>query len=225
VLARERERLGALILRDVPARNVDQANIRAAMLAAIARRGVDRLPWTEAAIRLRRRIAFLRTLDSTWPDVSDEALATTLDRWLAPHVSELRRLDDIANVDLEAALLGVLQSEQHAALDRLAPTHVTVPSGSRIGIDYADPATPVLAVRIQEVFGLSETPLIAGRVPLTIHLLSPAHRPVQVTKDLAGFWRTSYFDVRKDLRGRYPKHEWPENPLEATPTRRTKRRD
>jgi ATP-dependent helicase HrpB len=158
--------------------------------------------------------------------VSDDALALSVEQWLEPHLAGLRRLDEVSRLDLESALLELLTWEQRRALDRLAPTHYQVPSGSRIAIDYADPAAPVLAVRIQEMFGLMETPRVGdGRVPLTIHLLSPAHRPVQVTKDLAGFWRTSYFDVRKDLRGRYPKHEWPENPLEATPTRRTKRRD
>jgi ATP-dependent helicase HrpB len=226
VLARQRERLGALVLRDAEARDVDPSAVRSALLAAVARRGVAQLPWTDGATRLRQRIAFIRTIDPGWPDVSDEALAGTLDRWLGPSIVEVRRMDDIARVDLETALLGMLNWEQRRALDRLAPTHVEVPSGSRIAIDYADPSSPVLAVRIQEVFGLTETPRIGGgRVALTIHLLSPAYRPVQVTKDLAGFWRTSYFDVRKDLRGRYPKHEWPENPLEATPTRRTKRRD
>jgi ATP-dependent helicase HrpB len=123
-------------------------------------------------------------------------------------------------------LLGRLTWEQRRAIETLAPTHVQVPSGSRIPIDYGDPASPVLAVRLQEVFGLAETPRIGGGVPLTLHLLSPARRPVQVTRDLGSFWRTGYFDVRKDLKGRYPKHYWPDDPLEAEPTRRTRpRRD
>ena len=120
----------------------------------------------------------------------------------------------------------MLDWKQRAQLDELAPTHLVVPSGSRIPIDYGDPEAPVLAVRLQEMFGCTETPRIAGgRVPLTIHLLSPAHRPVQVTRDLAGFWRTTYFDVRKDLRGLYPKHHWPEDPLAAAPTNKAKRRE
>jgi ATP-dependent helicase HrpB len=128
-------------------------------------------------------------------------------------------------VDLHAALLDLLDWTHRRALDDLAPTHVDVPSGSRIPIDYTDPLAPVLAVRLQEVFGLTESPRIAnGRVAVTMHLLSPAGRPVQVTRDLEGFWRTSYFDVRKDMRGRYPKHEWPEDPLNAPPTARAKRR-
>jgi ATP-dependent helicase HrpB len=126
-------------------------------------------------------------------------------------------------VDLASALLAHVPWDRRAALDELAPTHFAVPSGSRIRIDYSDPRAPVLAVRLQEMFGLADTPRIArGAVPLTIHLLSPAHRPVQVTRDLAGFWRTSYFDVRKEMRGRYPKHHWPEDPLTAEATRKRK---
>jgi ATP-dependent helicase HrpB len=121
--------------------------------------------------------------------------------------------------------MSLLGWEERRALDQLAPTHLEVPTGSRIPVDYGDPVAPVLAVRLQEVFGLTETPRVGGgRVPVTMHLLSPAHRPVQVTRDLAGFWRSSYFDVRKDLRGRYPKHFWPEDPLTAEPTRRAKPR-
>jgi ATP-dependent helicase HrpB len=115
--------------------------------------------------------------------------------------------------------------QRRDAFDAFAPSHLKVPTGSAIRVDYSDPAAPVLAVRLQEVFGLTETPRLAGgRVPVTMHLLSPAHRPVQVTRDLAGFWRSSYFDVRKEMKGRYPKHEWPEDPLSATPTRRARRR-
>ena len=224
VIARDRERLGALVLRDAPAA-LDATAVRDALLTALTRKGLSALRWSENATRLRQRIAFARTIGPGWPDVSDEALTSSLDRWLGPHIADATRLDDISRVDLETALAGLLNWEQRRDLERLAPSQLEVPSGSRILIDYSDPAAPVLAVRIQEVFGLVETPRVGGgRIPLTIHLLSPAHRPVQVTKDLASFWRTSYFDVRKDLRGRYPKHEWPENPLEATPTRRTKRR-
>jgi ATP-dependent helicase HrpB len=224
VMARERDRLGALVLRDAPA-PVDPDEVRGVLLATLARKGIGALRWSAEAVRLRQRIAFASTIDPGWPDVSDNALTTSLGLWLGPHVMSATRLDDISRVDLEAALLGLLDWQQRRDLDRIAPSHLEVPSGSRIAIDYSDPSAPVLAVRIQEVFGLVETPRVGGgRVPLTIHLLSPAHRPVQVTKDLASFWRTSYFDVRKDLRGRYPKHDWPENPLEAAPTSRTKRR-
>src|SRR5207253_6144479 len=133
----------------------------------------------------------------------------SIDRWLAPRLVGLRRRTEVAELDLGAALIEPLTWSQRAALDDLAPTHLTVPSGSRIPIDYSNPEAPVLAVRLQEMFGCRETPRVAAeRVPLTIHLLSPAHRPLQVTRDLAGFWLTSYFDVRREMRGRYPKHEW-----------------
>ena len=129
-------------------------------------------------------------------------------------------------MDWTEVLLTGLSHERRSALDRLAPTHVTVPTGSRLPVDYADPGSPVLAVRLQEMFGQSETPTLAsGAVPLTLHLLSPAGRPVQVTRDLAGFWRTTYFEVKRDLKGRYPRHYWPDDPLQAAPTRRTKPRN
>jgi ATP-dependent helicase HrpB len=135
------------------------------------------------------------------------------------------RLADLAHVDLAEALRSTLDWRQRRELDELAPTHAVMPTGSRIPIDYGDPDAPSVSVRIQEVFGLAESPrVLNGGVALTMELLSPAHRPVQVTRDLAGFWRTSYFDVRKDLRGRYPRHEWPEDPLRAAPTRRAKPR-
>jgi ATP-dependent helicase HrpB len=163
--------------------------------------------------------------DATWPDWSEAGLDATLDSWLGPRLAGLRRRADVERIDLGQILLDSLNWEQRRDLDRMAPTHVTVPTGSRVRIEYAVPESPRIAVRLQELFGLEESPRIAdGRVTLTIELLSPAHRPVQVTSDLAGFWRTSYFDVRKEMRGRYPRHEWPEDPLGATPTRRAKRR-
>lgn len=218
VTARRRARLGALVLADDPLRDVDPAEAAAALTRALAARGIDALPWSEGARRLRQRLAFLHHHDAHWPDVGDSALAGSLDAWLAPRVVGMRSRADVARLDLGAALLERLTWQQRAALDELAPTHITVPSGSRVPVDYADPAQPVLAVRLQEMFGCAETPRIAGgRVPLTLHLLSPARRPLQVTRDLAGFWRTSYFDVRREMRGRYPKHDWPENPLAATP--------
>jgi ATP-dependent helicase HrpB len=225
VIARRRSRLGAIVLRDAPIANPDAGLVRDAIVGEIRRRGVSALPWTSGSRSLRERMAFIARHEPTWPDVSDAALADTLDDWLGPLVGDVRRLADLERVDLAAALLGLLDWTQRAKLDELAPSHIEVPSGSRIAVDYTNAEAPVLAVRIQEVFGLTESPrLVRGRVSVTMHLLSPAHRPVQVTQDLAGFWATSYFDVRKDLRGRYPKHEWPENPLEATPTRRAKPR-
>ena len=148
-----------------------------------------------------------------------------MEDWLAPSLAGLRRLDDLRRIDLAALLLDRIEWRRRTLLDEIAPSHIVVPTGSRIAIDYADSSAPVLAVRLQEMFGLAETPRVGGgRVPLTLQLLSPAQRPVQVTRDLAGFWKTSYFDVRKDMRGRYPRHYWPENPLEAEPTRGLKRR-
>jgi ATP-dependent helicase HrpB len=225
VAARRRERLGAIVLRDVAIAAVDPSRITHAIVAAVRSRGMARLAWSDAAVRFRERLAFLHHHDSTWPDVSDSALVATLEQWLVPHLAGVRKLGDIARVDLVAALSEGLDWRRRRAIDELAPTHIEVPTGSRIPIDYGDPAAPVLAVRLQEVFGLTQSPRVfGGRVPVTMQLLSPARRPVQVTQDLAGFWRTSYFDVRKDLRGRYPRHEWPEDPLTAAPTKRAKPR-
>ena len=225
VVARRREQLGAITLRDVALADPDPSRIRDAILDLIRKRGVDRIPWSDAARRFRERLAFVHRHDATWPDVSDRALVESLDEWLAPHLSGVRRLADLERVNLINALADRLDWRRRRALDELAPTHIAVPTGSRIAVDYSNEAAPVLAVRLQEVFGLAESPRVMdGRVPITMHLLSPAHRPVQVTQDLAGFWRTSYFDVRKDLRGRYPKHEWPEDPLNAIPTKRAKPR-
>jgi ATP-dependent helicase HrpB len=225
VRGRRRTRLGALVLADAPLRDPDPDEVRRALAAGIREAGPGALPWTDAARRAQQRLGFLHRLDPTWPDVSDAALVATLDDWLGPHLAGLRRLDEVRRLDLAALLEGMLDWRQRAELDRLAPTHVTVPSGSRIPIDYGDAAAPVLAVRLQEMFGATETPRVAGgAVPLTLHLLSPAHRPMQVTQDLAGFWQRTYFDVRKDLKGRYPKHHWPDDPLAAPATRRAKRR-
>jgi len=225
VIARRRARLGALIIADAPLRNPDPTRIAAALLDGVRALGMNALAWSDDARRLRDRMAFAARHDPAWPAVSDDALASTLDDWLAPHLTGLRRLEDVQRLDLAELLRGRLNWKQRAALDDFAPSHLTVPSGSRIAIDYSDTEAPVLAVRLQEMFGCTETPSVGGgRVPLTIQLLSPAHRPVQVTRDLAGFWRTTYFDVRKDLRGRYPKHHWPDDPLAAAPTNRAKRR-
>ncbi len=225
VLARRVERLGAIQLRESSIAAPSEESFRAALLHAIRRRGVATLPWSDGTIRIRERMAFVAVNDREWPDVSDDALAARLDEWLGPSLAGVRRLSALQQVDLTDALLSLLDWRQRRALDALAPSHVVVPTGSRIPIDYSDPLAPKVAVRLQEVFGLTESPrVLDGRVPVTMQLLSPAHRPVQTTRDLAGFWRTSYFDVRKDLRGRYPRHEWPEDPLTAVPTKRAKPR-
>lgn len=225
VRATRRERLGAIVLRESSVRDPDDLVVARVVMDAVARGDGVALHWSDAARQFRQRLAFLRLLDSNWPDVSDSALSGSMDVWLLPRLIGLRRRSQVEQLDLAGILSGSLTWEQRRALDKLAPTHVTVPTGSRIAVDYDDPSTPALAVQLQELFGLAETPSIAGgAVTLTLRLLSPARRPVQVTRDLAGFWRSSYFAVRKDLRGRYPKHEWPENPLAATPTRRPKPR-
>ena len=219
------ESLGALVLVERVAEDVTDAE-RAEALAALVRDGwPTSMPWTDAATRMRERLAFLHHHDARWPDVSDAALLSSLDEWLVPALRGARSLDDVRRTDLGALLLDRVDWALRASLDRLAPTHLAVPSGSRIPVDYAVADAPVLAVRLQELFGARETPAVLdGRVPLVVHLLSPAHRPVQVTRDLPGFWRTSYADVRKDLRGRYPRHSWPEDPTTATPTHRAKPR-
>ncbi|GLC24180.1 ATP-dependent helicase HrpB [Roseisolibacter agri] len=226
VRARRAVRLGALTLEESALRDADPARVAAVLLAQVRDAGLDALPWSDDAVRLRERLAFARAWDGdAWPDVSDDALLASAEDWLLPSLVGLRRWDELRRLDLGELLLARLDWSRRGVLDQVAPTHVAVPSGSRIRVDYADPQAPVLAVRLQELFGLEETPRVArGRVPLVLHLLSPAHRPVQVTRDLAGFWRSSYFDVRRDLRGRYPKHHWPEDPLQATPTHRAKPR-
>jgi ATP-dependent RNA helicase HrpB len=226
VVARDRERLGAIVLRETHSARVDADQVKRVLLAEIRRLGIAALPWSDAARRLRERITFLRCrAGDDWPDLSDAALSDRLNEWLAPLLDGVVRVGDVQRVDLVGALSAMLRWDQRRTFDELAPSHLVVPSGSRQQIDYSNPAAPTLAVRIQELFGLEDTPrLLGGTVRLTLQLLSPAHRPVQVTDDLAGFWRTSYFDVRKDLRGRYPKHDWPEDPLHATATHRAKRR-
>lgn len=225
VLARRQRRLGALILSDKPLQQADPAAVRAAMLQGISRAGLALLPWSETAITLRHRVAFLRrtTTGGDWPDWSDATLLASLDDWLAPHLDGIQRASHLSRLDLHDILRASLPWPSQQQLDRLAPTHLEVPSGSRLPVDYSGDE-PVLAVRLQEMFGLADTPRLAeGRIPVLLHLLSPARRPVQVTRDLAGFWRSAYFEVRKDLRGQYPKHYWPDNPLEAEATARTKK--
>ncbi|WP_306518990.1 ATP-dependent helicase HrpB [Gemmatimonas sp.] len=226
VKAVERTTLGAITLEEKPQRDPDADAVRAALLAQLPRVGAGAWPWREGALRLRERLAFAHRHDAmTWPDVSDTALVHTLAEWLGPHLDGVRTWAQFEQVDWYEALFSLVPWAQRAAVERLAPTHIEVPSGSRIAIDYGDPAAPVLAVKLQEVFGWTTTPTVFdGRVPLTLHLLSPAQRPVQVTRDLAGFWKHSYFEVRKELRGRYPRHPWPDDPLTAEATRRAKPR-
>jgi ATP-dependent helicase HrpB len=217
--------LGALNLRCEPLGNPDPQSVQAAFLMGIRDYGLDCLPWNRKLRSWQARVNFLhRIMNGRWPDLSDAHLTATLEQWLRPHIAGYLRLRDLKKLDLGRILLEQLDWRQIRALDRLAPTHLGVPSGRRIPVDYdADP--PVLAVRLQELFGLEDTPVVAdGRQPLVIHLLSPANRPVQITQDLAGFWQNGYNAVRKDLRGRYPKHDWPEDPVGARATYRVKPR-
>lgn len=226
--ARRQRRLGELILQEGSIPAPDPAALTTALLQGIRQEGLACLPWTNELRAWQARVQFLRRVEgpgSTWPDVSDAALLDGLETWLAPFVRRVLSLEQLQRTDLQGSLQGLLSWDQQRALDRLAPTHLTVPSGSRIRVDYESQDAPILAVRLQEMFGCRETPTVAGgRVPVVLHLLSPAGRPAQVTQDLVGFWRTSYQEVKKDLRGRYPKHHWPDNPLEAAPTRRTRHR-
>ena len=229
VRARKRTMLGAIVIEDVVWSDADAAVVLHTVLDAIraqlARGGIEALPFSPAASRLRERMAFVHAHDASWPDVSVAALSASLEEWAGPSLDGVRTWGQLASVDWHEALQSLMPWSQRSALERLAPTHLEVPSGSRIALDYSEPTAPVLAVKLQEVFGWTSTPMLMdGRVSLTLQLLSPAQRPVQVTRDLAGFWRSSYFEVRKELRGRYPRHPWPEDPLTAEATRRAKPR-
>ncbi|MFD5402086.1 ATP-dependent helicase HrpB [Streptomyces griseorubiginosus] len=226
VVARRVERLGAIELAARPLKNADPVLVRQALLEGLREDGLRLLRWTSDADVLRQRLAFLHHhLGEPWPEVSDSALHARLDEWLEPELSRARRRADLARLDAGAALQRLLPwaSGEAGRLDALAPERITVPSGSRIRIDYGNPEQPVLAVKLQEMFGLQTSPEVAG-VPLLVHLLSPAGRPAAVTADLASFWKDGYKGVRAELRGRYPKHPWPEDPAAAEPTRYTNAR-
>ncbi|MBT2504508.1 ATP-dependent helicase HrpB [Streptomyces sp. ISL-98] len=225
VVARHVERLGAVELTVRALKNPDAALVREALLEGLRREGLGLLRWSRDAQGLRERLAFLhRELGTPWPDVSDASLADRTDEWLEPELSRARRRSDLGRIEAGQALNRLLPwaSGDAARLDELAPERIEVPSGSRIRVEYGG-EQPVLAVKLQEMFGLAETPRVAG-VPVLVHLLSPAGRPAAVSADLASFWRDGYRAVRAELRGRYPKHPWPEDPAAAVPTRHTKAR-
>ena len=243
VTGRRVRRLGALLLDEKVIGQPDAALVARALLDYLQEAGVSKLNWTPAARQLQQRLEFLRlhfptaetglTTDNEqpttihWPAFDDATLARELADWLGPHLTGLKTLDQVQRLDLYEPLLARLPGgwQQRQELDRLAPAALEVPSGSHITLDYSDPAAPVLAVKLQELFGLTETPTVAaGRVPLLLHLLSPGGRPAQVTRDLRSFWEKGYFEVRKDLKGRYPRHPWPDKPMEHIPTRLTKKR-
>ena len=218
VVARRVRRLGAITLSEKPLKDAD---VRDALVAGLRENGLGLLKWTETATRLRERMAFLhRAAGEPWPVVDDAALLSDVDSWL--DLGNARRKADLANIDAGTALKALLPWPEAAKLDDLAPDRLEVPSGSRIRVDYRGDQ-PVLAVKLQETFGWTETPVIAG-VPVVLHLLSPSGRPAAITADLWSFWTSGYPAVRADLRGRYPKHPWPEDPATAVPTRHTRRR-
>ncbi|KWX71008.1 ATP-dependent helicase [Paenibacillus riograndensis] len=223
VQARRRTLLGALILKETSHERPTAEETEEVLLRIIAEEGLKLLPWDKATVQLRQRMEFLHGLRPDFPDVSEEALLSTLQEWLLPFIQGMRNLRDLQRVPVSRALEGLLDWNSRQLLDREAPAHITVPSGSRIPVDYSSPSAPVLAVRLQEMFGQADTPRIGGgKVAVLLHLLSPARRPVQVTADLASFWHSTYFEVKKDLKGRYPKHYWPDDPLQAAPTNRTR---
>lgn len=227
VLAERRESLGAIVLSRQPLMTTSGVAVEAALLEGIRQIKLGCLPWTQDSRQWQARVLSLRQWrpQEGWPDVSDSALTETLDHWLARYLPGMTRRDHLQRLDLMAALQGMLDYTLQQALARLAPTHLTVPTGSRLRLEYRPPEPPVLAVKLQELFGCRQTPSVNdGGVPVVLHLLSPAQRPVAVTQDLAGFWQAGYHDVRKDMRGRYPRHPWPDDPASAEPTRRAKPR-
>ena len=223
VIARRQHNLGALTLKDGPLADPPADQLAQALCDAVADTELDILPWSKGARRLQQRLVFAHHHLDDWPDASDAHLLNTLDDWLMPHLYGMRRTGDLNRLNLHELLKQRLSWEQCEKLDDLAPTHLTVPSGQNRPIDYSDPEAPALKVRLQEMFGATDTPHLAGgRVPLTLHLLSPAQRPVQITQDLAHFWDETYFEVKKEMKGRYPKHYWPDDPYRATATHRVR---
>ena len=230
VVARRVERLGAIVLTERALKNPPPEAVAAALREGLRKEGLDLLRWTPAAVSLRSRLAFCRSvLGDPWPEVGDQALLTEIDRWLGPELHRARRRGDLAAVDVGTALRRLLDYRLLAGLDEVAPERIQVPSGSRVRLDYSsdygDPGTPVLAVKLQEAFGWSSAPVIGrdrgrGGVPVVLHLLSPARRPVAVTSDLTSFWANTYPSIRAQLRGQYPRHPWPDDPTTATPTKK-----
>jgi ATP-dependent helicase HrpB len=224
--ARSVRRLGSVLLGEAPLSVPANEDAARALARGLAGLGIAALPWSDGARQLRDRVTFLRRAEGPdWPDLSDAALADSIEEWLAPHLVGKRGLAEISAGELREALEALIPWDRRRRLDEEAPTHITVPTGSSVPVDYAAEGGPAVSVRVQELFGLAKHPAIGGgRVPLVLNLLSPAHRPIQVTRDLPAFWRGSWSDVRSEMRGRYPRHPWPEDPASAEPTRRAKPR-
>lgn len=226
VIACEQQRLGELVISQRPSKlQAEQAHI--AILAAVRREGLQLLNWSDKVQRFRARLNLLRhnQQQHNWPDFSDKALLQSLEEWLLPYLGTARNRNDLSKIDLFTVLRSRLDWQQLQRLDQHAPERVKVPSGSQISLQYPPQGAPILAVKLQEMFGQVDTPRIAaGQVPVIIHLLSPAGRPLQITQDLQHFWKESYPEVQKEMKGRYPKHPWPDDPLKALPTAKTKRK-
>ncbi len=219
LVKRTEQKLGGLVLKSHDERPEPSQATAAAIASRLVERDLADLKWTAGVDALTARVAYLhRKLGDPWPDWSRTGLASSVQDWLVGPLTLATGIDDLQVVDLRPLLLARLGHGRIVELDRLAPTHVQVPSGRRVAIDYtAD--VPVVAVRVQEMFGTTRTPTVAGQ-PVRLELLSPAHRPIQITQDLGGFWEGSWRDVRKEMAGRYPKHDWPEHPASASPSRR-----
>jgi ATP-dependent helicase HrpB len=225
VRARRVRRLGAIALSNEARRLGADEDVSAVLARGLAELGAAALPWSKAQQQLRSRVAFLRVGDSDWPDLSDAALTASLPQWLGPYLAGKTRCADVDAAVLDQALGGLLPWALRQRLEAEAPTHFEAPTGNRYALDYEGAGAPALHIRGQELFGLTEHPAIArGRLPLTLYLLSPSHRPIQITRDLPGFWSGSWSAVRADMRGRYPKHVWPDDPANAMPTARAKPR-
>lgn len=228
-IAERRSMVGSILLASQPLEQVSEEARAGALLGVVRKKGLEILPWNLNLQQWRARVMLLHktwasTENNPWPDLSDAALLQTLESWLLPHLGSVRRIEDFQSLDIRSILRALLPWPLPLELERMAPERLAVPSGSSVAIDYSqDP--PVLAVKLQEMFGCEDTPTIAdGRVALLIHLLSPGQHPLQITQDLAGFWRSGYQDVKREMKGRYPKHPWPDDPLQATATRHTKKR-
>ena len=226
--ARRVSRLGAVVFKDQPLPIASDAETALLLAEGIGRLGLEVLPWSKAARQLSHRVEFLRRAEgegNDWPDLSMQNLQSTVAQWLAPQLESKTSLNQISAEDVFEAMSALLPWDMHKRLEREAPTHFTAPTGSHVALDYETEGGPVLAIRVQELFGLSEHPSIArGKLPLTLHLLSPAHRPIQITKDLPGFWQGSWAAVKSEMKGRYPRHVWPDDPARALPTARAKPR-
>ena len=228
VEARKVTKLGAIVLKEVQIKNPSEVLVLEILLEELEELGLDALPWSKEASTLRDRVNFVNTHEGTndmaFPDFSETYILENMHEWLAPYLSGIKSLKALKSLDLNNILLGQLSFEQTKELNTLAPAKLKVASGSNIPIDYSDLKQPILAVRLQEMFGTQSTPtLLNGKVKLMIHLLSPAHKPMQITQDLESFWANTYTDVKKDLRGKYKRHYWPDNPLEAQATNKTKK--